>query len=114
MQAREERVIGSKLSVTREMNYVGVWCVLLKHPERRTLAGEELLGLARGFLSAGARSLILSLWTVNDDATSRLMTELYQNLQRGQSIAASLRVAQLKFIENREHPYFWAPFFLIA
>ncbi|HKP70832.1 MAG TPA: CHAT domain-containing protein, partial [Pyrinomonadaceae bacterium] len=77
-------------------------------------AGEELLGLARGFLSAGARSLVLSLWTVNDDATSRLMRDLYQNLQRGQSIAASLRVAQLKFIENGEHPYFWSPFFLIG
>ena len=77
-------------------------------------AGEELLGLARGFLSAGARSLVLSLWTVNDEATARLMADFYDNLQRGAGVAASLRVAQLKFIENGEHPYFWAPFFVIG
>ena len=77
-------------------------------------AGEELLGLARGFLSAGARSLVLSLWTVNDAATSRLMANVYQNLQRGETIAASLRVAQQGFIKNGEHPYFWSPFFVIG
>ena len=77
-------------------------------------AGEELLGLARGFLAAGAGSLILSLWTVNDAATSRLMADVYRNLQRGETIAASLRVAQVKFIKNGEHPYFWSPFFVIG
>ena len=77
-------------------------------------AGEELLGLARGFLSAGARSLLLSLWTVSDAATVRLMSDFYQNLQRGETIAASLRLAQLEFIKNGEHPYFWSPFFVIG
>jgi CHAT domain-containing protein len=77
-------------------------------------AGEEILGLARGFLSAGARSLILSLWTVNDDATARLMADLYDNLQRGKTIAASLRGAQLELIKKGEHPYFWSPFLVIG
>jgi CHAT domain-containing protein len=80
----------------------------------KVFAGEEILGLARGFLSAGARSLILSLWTVNDEATTRFMADFYDNLQRGQTIAASLRVTQVNFIRNGEHPYYWSPFFLIG
>jgi CHAT domain-containing protein len=77
-------------------------------------SGDEILGLARGFLSAGARSLVLSLWTVNDAVTSRLMLDFYNSLQRGSSVAASLRVAQLNLIKQGEHPYFWSPFFVIA
>jgi CHAT domain-containing protein len=77
-------------------------------------AGDEILGLARGFLAAGAESLIVSLWSVNDEATGRLMAEFYQTLQRGSSIAASLRAAQMGFIERGEHPYFWSPFVLIG
>jgi len=77
-------------------------------------AGDEILGLARGFLSAGARSLLLSLWTVNDAATTRLMTDFYANLQRGETIAASLRVAQTNLIKRGEHPYFWSPFLVIG
>jgi tetratricopeptide (TPR) repeat protein len=80
----------------------------------KIFAGEEILGLARGFLSAGARCLILSLWTVNDRATSVLMADLYDNLQRGKTIAASLRIAQVKLIKEGEHPYFWSPFLVIG
>ena len=77
-------------------------------------AGDEILGLARGFLAAGARSLILSLWTVSDRATAELMREFYKSLQRGATASASLRAAQLKFIETNAHPYFWSPFTLIG
>ncbi len=77
-------------------------------------AGEEILGLARGFLSAGAKSLVLSLWTVNDKATTSLMEDLYSNLQRGLGVSASLRIAQRRFIDRGEHPYYWSPFFAIA
>ncbi len=80
----------------------------------KIFAGDEILGLARGFLSAGANSLILSLWTVSDEATGRLMKDFYTNLQRGTSLAASLRQAQRNFIERHEHPYFWSPFVLIG
>jgi tetratricopeptide (TPR) repeat protein len=77
-------------------------------------AGEEILGLARGFLSAGARSLVLSLWTVNDAATTKLMKDFYYNLQRGMGAEASLRLAQIAFIEQGQHPYYWSPFFVIG
>jgi tetratricopeptide (TPR) repeat protein len=76
--------------------------------------GEEILGLTRGFLSAGARNLIVSLWTVNDEATNRLMADLYQCLQRGDGPAASLRTAQNEFISRGAHPYYWSAFVSIG
>ena len=77
-------------------------------------AGEEILGLARGFLSAGVPSLLLSLWTVNEQAAARLMREFYISLQRGATSAASLQIAQKSFIKGGSHPYFWAPFVAIG
>lgn len=80
----------------------------------KIFAGDEILGLARGFLSAGASSLVLSLWTVSDEATARLMKSFYENLQRGGTVSASLRIAQIGFIKRGEHPYLWSPFALIG
>ena len=80
----------------------------------KVFAGDEILGLARGFLSAGAGALVLSLWAVNDRAALSLMKNFYEELQRGQTIAASLRTAQLNFIDRGEHPYFWSPFLHIG
>ena len=80
----------------------------------KVFAGDEVLGLARGFLSAGAASIVVSLWTVNDDATGRLMKSFYIHLQRTASVAASLRQAQLEFIGRGEHPFLWSPFILIG
>jgi hypothetical protein len=77
-------------------------------------AGDEILGLARGFLSAGAHSLVVSLWTVSDAATARLMKEFYAHLQLGSSVAASLRAAQVSSVCRGEHPYFWSPFIAIG
>lgn len=77
-------------------------------------AGDEILGLSRGFLSAGAHSLVVSLWTVSDAATARLMKEFYSNLQLGSSVAASLRAAQMSSVRRGEHPYYWSPFIAIG
>lgn len=77
-------------------------------------AGEEILGLARGFLSAGVCSIVLSLWTVNDEATKELMKIFYTELQRRNTVAASLREAQVKLIEKTDHPYYWASFGIIG
>ena len=76
-------------------------------------AGNEILGLVRGFLSAGARSLVASLWNINDSTSADLMTDFYSHLQRGTGVAASLREAQIKLIGRGENPYYWAPFFAI-
>ncbi|MBA3321692.1 MAG: CHAT domain-containing protein [Pyrinomonadaceae bacterium] len=76
--------------------------------------GDELTGLARGFLSAGASSLLLSLWTVDDEATADLMTDVYTRLVAGERPAAALRHAQCRLLRERSHPFFWSPFMLVG
>ncbi|MBK9214898.1 MAG: CHAT domain-containing protein [Chloracidobacterium sp.] len=77
-------------------------------------AGDELLGLVRGFLAAGASSMIVSLWTVNDRAASEMMKHFYSGISGGLSPAAALREAQLQPALGGEHPYFWSPFIAIG
>ena len=76
--------------------------------------GDELFGLMRGFLYAGAPSLIVSLWMVNDRSTAELMRGLYGGLRQGLSKRAALRQAQMAVKEKHHHPYFWAPFILMG
>ena len=78
------------------------------------IAGDELLGLVRGFLYAGARSLLVSLWNVNDRATSELMRLFYSQVAAGDRFASGLRTAMLSLKELYPHPYYWAPFTLIG
>jgi CHAT domain-containing protein len=75
-------------------------------------AGDELLGLVRGLLFAGARSLLLSLWDVHDRATAEFMTLFYERLRSASSKAVALQQAMLAMREHHPHPYFWAPFTL--
>jgi CHAT domain-containing protein len=76
--------------------------------------GDELMGLARGFLSAGSATVLMSLWTVDDQATAELMVAFYEELARTNSPATALRNAQLKLLEQRPHPFFWSPFVLVG
>jgi CHAT domain-containing protein len=76
--------------------------------------GDELLGLARGFLYAGTPSLVVSLWTVNDRSTAQLMRCFYRGLQDGLSKARALRDAMLEVKASFPHPYYWAPFVLMG
>lgn len=76
--------------------------------------GEELFGLVRGFLAAGAKALAVSLWPADDTATARLMGLFYAALQGGCAPGAALRQAQLRLRQELPHPYHWAPFYLIG
>jgi CHAT domain-containing protein len=76
--------------------------------------GEELIGLARGFFAAGAPALLMSLWTVDDEATCEMMTDFYQALRKVGSASRALREAQLNMLKARPHPFFWSPFVLIG
>ncbi len=77
--------------------------------------GDELIGLSRGFLHAGAATLVQSLWRVEDGSTARLMADFYRALRAGRSKGAALREAQLALLAAGEaHPYYWAPFQLIG
>lgn len=76
--------------------------------------GDELFGLMRGFLYAGAPSLIVSLWIVNDRSTADFMRQLYIGIKEGLSFRAALRQAQRAVKEQYAHPYYWAPFILMG
>ena len=75
-------------------------------------AGDELLGLIRGLLTAGAHSLLLTLWDVNDRSTRDFMTCFYRRLQGGQTKAGALQGAMHELRRSHPHPYHWAPFTL--
>jgi CHAT domain-containing protein len=76
--------------------------------------GDELIGLARGFFAAGSPSLLISLWTVDDDAAAELMTEFYRNVRETGSLTTALRNAQLSVMQSKPHPFFWSPFVLVG
>ena len=78
------------------------------------LAGDELVGLARGFFQAGAASLVVSLWAVDDASTASLMQQFYAYLEAGFGPASALRQAQVDLRRAYPHPYFWAPFLAIG
>jgi CHAT domain-containing protein/Tfp pilus assembly protein PilF len=76
-----------------------------------SVQGEGLVGLTRGFMYAGARRVVVSLWSVNDSATAALMTGFYQKmLNEGQTPITALREAQLQMWNAGKSPYFWAAF----
>lgn len=78
--------------------------------------GDELVGLSRACLYAGASSLALALWRVEDRAGTLLMQQFYRNLLNGETKAQALRQAQLFLLQNPlyRHPFYWAPFILMG
>jgi CHAT domain-containing protein len=81
----------------------------------REVRGEGIVGLTRGFLYAGARRVVASLWSSPDEATAELMSRFYRGLlKEGLSPAAALRAAQLSLARTPRWsaPYYWAGFVL--
>ncbi len=86
--------------------------------------GDELLGLTRSFLYAGASSLLLSYWQIPDAVAIEFITDFYRRLAAGAGKAAALRQAQLALLQRGragddssipyQHPFIWAPFFLMG
>jgi len=79
----------------------------------KEIKGEGLVGLTRGFMYAGSRRVVVSLWSVNDVATSEVMAKFYQKmLQEGQNPVSALRAAQLEMWNSQQWqaPYYWAAF----
>jgi CHAT domain-containing protein len=77
-------------------------------------AGDEIHGLVRGFLTAGASALVVSLWPVNDPATAKLMIEFYGRLKEGAQPRRALCEAAVHIKKQSAHPYYWAPFIFIG
>ena len=74
--------------------------------------GEGVSSITRGFLYAGARSVVNTLWTVDDQSTSNIVGLFYNYLSQGKSKSHSLRMAKLEYLKTAEsyqrHPYYWA------
>ena len=81
----------------------------------KEIRGEGLVGLTRGFMYAGAKGVLASLWNVNDSATAVFMKQFYQGLfAKGLPPAAALRAAQVEMSKRNpsRSPYYWAAFVL--
>jgi CHAT domain-containing protein len=81
----------------KENTIRGVWKL-----KSFVLSGEGVIGLTRAFVYAGASSVLVSLWNVNDVATAELMRSFYQNLSRGLSKEEGLRQAKLSFLRGHQ------------
>jgi CHAT domain-containing protein len=86
----------------------------------QTAAGDDraALGLAGVAIKAGARSALATLWFVNDESTSVLVTELYRQFRESPSLskAQALQAAQVAMLHDRRfrHPCYWSPYLLIG
>ncbi|MCE1245220.1 MAG: CHAT domain-containing protein [Firmicutes bacterium] len=101
------------------MNLEGTSLVVLSACDTglgKTKRGEGVFGLRRAFQLAGAKTIVMSLWSVPDQQTQELMTGFYTSLNKGMSKSKSLRESQLAMIKERRektgaaHPYFWGAF----
>ncbi len=76
--------------------------------------GEGVISLARAFMYAGAKSIITTLWSVDDHKTKELMVDFYQQLKKGQPKDHALRNAKLHYLQRHNgeeaHPFYWAGF----
>jgi tetratricopeptide (TPR) repeat protein len=104
---------------TADLYYLRVDCDLVtlsacETARGRLSAAEGWRGFVQGLREAGARSVLATLWSIDDTATARFMVEFYGSLARGRSRAEALRDAQLSFLGDKRlrHPYYWAPFVL--
>jgi CHAT domain-containing protein len=83
----------------------------------RRVRGEGVVGLSHAFLSAGARSTLVTLWPVTDRSTLRFMTDMYRELHGGRPPAEALRSVRKRWVEAdtvTSHPAYWAPFILLG
>ena len=86
------------------------------HSGRGEVKSEGVVGIARAFLAAGARSVLVSLWAISDEATMEFMKSFYQHLKYGESTSVALHQA-MKALRNSEKFCVvknWAPFVLIG
>ena len=86
------------------------------HSGRGEVKSEGVVGIARAFLCAGARSVLVSLWAIDDEVTLLFMRSFYQHLLDGKSASAALQQAMKSFRESKQYCAIkhWAPFVLVG
>jgi len=80
----------------------------------RLTNGEGVLGLTAAFMSAGVPVVVSSLWPIDDRTTARMMERFYDHLAQGESVATSLRLAQMSTRREQPHPFYWAGFTVVG
>jgi CHAT domain-containing protein len=78
------------------------------------VGGDELLGLVRGLLYAGAQGVLVTLWDVNDRSTAEFMKLFYEALKSHKNKARAVQEAMAEIRRRYAHPYYWAPFVLVG
>ena len=90
---------------------------------RGEIKAEGVVGLARGFLFAGAAATVVSLWRVDDESTAALMEQMYKHLEDGRTTAQALRLAMLHLLDGTAEsgrnsrwgrPLYWAAFLVVG
>jgi CHAT domain-containing protein len=76
----------------------------------RVLRGEGVFGLRRAFRIAGARSVVMTLWTISDDKTTEFMTMFYERLMAGRPKSSALRETKIAFRKRHPPPWLWGGF----
>jgi CHAT domain-containing protein/tetratricopeptide (TPR) repeat protein len=76
--------------------------------------GEGMIGLGRAFLAAGVRTVIVSQWSVSDNAISKLMGSFYRKYLGGKNKACALQEAMLELRDQYPNPQYWAPFIVFG
>ena len=86
------------------------------HSAHGEVKAEGVVGISRAFLGAGARSVLVSLWGINDEATFRFMKHFYKGLVKGRRVSEALNQAMKCMRESEEfgEVKYWAPFVLIG
>lgn len=100
-----------------QLNLSGSKLVVLSACETgkgKVVNGEGVYGLQRAFQVAGAESVIISLWKVDDAATQQLMTYFYQDYLESKNPRSALKKAQIKLQEEYPHPNYWGAFYVIG
>lgn len=99
----------SKLDINAEMIFMNA----CNTGNGSFLEGEGVYDLSRAFLTAGSKSVISSMWEIDDQSSSEITTSFYEQIRKGKSKSNALRLAKLNYLDNvtsdrERHPYYWA------
>lgn len=70
------------------------------------------MDLQKAFIQAGAKDIVMSLWSVSDKVSKDLIEQFYKNIKDGSSYTQALKSAKLEMIKQKLHPLYWAGFIL--
>jgi CHAT domain-containing protein/Tfp pilus assembly protein PilF len=77
-------------------------------------SGEGVFGLKRSFILSGAKTVVMSLWSIPSKETTELMTEFYTLMAKGKSKAEALREARLNLMRKKPNPFYWGAFIMVG